>query len=59
MTEPASVLRDLSSHPGPANPADRPWVAPALLPLPPHIRIAIVGSGFSGLGMAIALSNEG
>ena len=33
--------------------------APALLPLPAHVRIAIVGSGFSGLGSAIALSNEG
>ena len=28
-------------------------------PLPPHVRIAIVGSGFSGLGAAIALSAEG
>jgi cation diffusion facilitator CzcD-associated flavoprotein CzcO len=32
---------------------------PDLLPLPAHIPIAIVGSGFSGLGAAIALSNEG
>ncbi len=30
-----------------------------LLPLPAHTRIAIVGSGFSGLGAAIALSHEG
>jgi cation diffusion facilitator CzcD-associated flavoprotein CzcO len=29
------------------------------LPLPSHVRIAIVGSGFSGLGAAIALSAEG
>jgi len=28
-------------------------------PLPPHVRIAIIGSGFSGLGAAIALSAEG
>ena len=28
-------------------------------PLPAHIRIAIVGAGFSGLGTAIALSKEG
>ena len=28
-------------------------------PLPSHVRIAIVGSGFSGLGAAIALSAEG
>jgi cation diffusion facilitator CzcD-associated flavoprotein CzcO len=33
--------------------------APARLPLPAHIKIAIVGSGFSGLGTAIALANEG
>jgi cation diffusion facilitator CzcD-associated flavoprotein CzcO len=32
---------------------------PGLLPLPTHVRIAIVGTGFSGLGAAIALSNEG
>jgi cation diffusion facilitator CzcD-associated flavoprotein CzcO len=31
----------------------------ALLPLPSHVRVAIVGSGFSGIGAAIALSNEG
>jgi cation diffusion facilitator CzcD-associated flavoprotein CzcO len=43
MTKSASVLRD---------PA-------VLLPLPPHIRIAIVGSGFSGIGAAITLSPEG
>ena len=30
-----------------------------LLQLPEHVRIAIVGTGFSGLGAAIALSNEG
>jgi len=59
MTKSASVLRDLALRPGPANPADQPWAAPALLPLPPHIGIAIVGSGFSGLGTAIALSHEG
>ncbi len=29
------------------------------LPLPDHIRIAIVGAGFSGIGAAIALSEEG
>src|SRR5580700_7246450 len=28
-------------------------------PLPAHVRIAIVGSGFSGIGAAIALTNEG
>jgi cation diffusion facilitator CzcD-associated flavoprotein CzcO len=28
-------------------------------PLPQHVRIAIVGTGFAGLGAAIALSNEG
>jgi cation diffusion facilitator CzcD-associated flavoprotein CzcO len=32
---------------------------PRPLPLPPHIRIAIVGTGFSGLGAAIVLSHEG
>src|SRR5580658_6055575 len=32
---------------------------PPLLPLPSHVRIAIVGSGFSGLGAAIALANAG
>lgn len=32
---------------------------PGLLPLPAQIRIAIVGTGFAGLGAAIALSNEG
>src|SRR5271170_2133935 len=58
MTTSASVLRDLAPSPGP-DPVDQPWSAPALLPLPPHIGIAIVGSGFSGLGTAIALSNEG
>jgi cation diffusion facilitator CzcD-associated flavoprotein CzcO len=34
-------------------------VRPYLLPLPNHVRIAIVGAGFSGLGTAIALSSEG
>jgi cation diffusion facilitator CzcD-associated flavoprotein CzcO len=40
----------------------RPDQAPArpeLLPLPSHIRIVIVGTGFAGLGAAIALSGEG
>src|ERR1700678_2194500 len=58
MTKPASVWRDPTASPGP-DPGDQPWSAPALLPLPSHIGIAIVGSGFSGLGTAIALSNEG
>ena len=31
----------------------------SLLPLPGHVRIAIVGTGFSGLGAAIALANAG
>jgi len=59
MTKSASVLRETSSRPGSANPADQPCSVPAPLPLPSHIGIAIVGSGFSGLGTAIALSNEG
>src|ERR1700733_14845128 len=61
MTKSASVLRDLALRPNPGQPdsLDQPWSAPALLPLPAHTRIAIVGSGFSGLGAAIALSNEG
>ena len=61
MTKSASVLRDLALRPTPgeSGPADQPWSAPALLPLPPHSKIAIIGSGFSGLGAAIALSNEG
>jgi cation diffusion facilitator CzcD-associated flavoprotein CzcO len=29
------------------------------VPLPSHVRIAIVGAGFSGIGAAIALANEG
>jgi cation diffusion facilitator CzcD-associated flavoprotein CzcO len=33
--------------------------AEALRPVPAHVRIAIVGSGFSGLGMAIRLKQEG
>ncbi len=28
-------------------------------PLPPHVPIAIIGAGFSGIGMAIALAKEG
>jgi cation diffusion facilitator CzcD-associated flavoprotein CzcO len=36
-----------------------PVLRPDLLPLPAHTPIAIVGSGFSGLGAAIALTNEG
>jgi cation diffusion facilitator CzcD-associated flavoprotein CzcO len=44
MTNPAAALR-----PDPILPR----------PLPTHVRIAIVGAGFSGLGTAIALSNEG
>src|ERR1700722_19349624 len=59
MTKSAPLLRDQASRPEPANPGEQPWSAPALLPLPPHVGIAIVGSGFSGLGTAIALSNEG
>ena len=61
MTKSASVLRDLASAPpsAKAEPPTSPGSAPALLPLPAHIRIAIVGSGFSGLGVAVALSNEG
>jgi cation diffusion facilitator CzcD-associated flavoprotein CzcO len=42
------------------NPVDALRSDPALpRPLPTHIRIAIVGAGFSGIGTAIALSNEG
>ena len=61
MTNSGSVLRDLALRPTPttSDPADQPWSAPALLPFPSHIRIAIVGSGFSGLGAAIALSHQG
>jgi cation diffusion facilitator CzcD-associated flavoprotein CzcO len=44
MTKPVTALR-----PEPAPPR----------PLPTHVAIAIVGAGFSGLGTAIALSNEG
>jgi cation diffusion facilitator CzcD-associated flavoprotein CzcO len=32
---------------------------PALVPIPSHVTIAIIGSGFSGLGTAIALAHEG
>src|ERR1700677_3399000 len=48
MTNPDSALRPDPVRPG-----------PELLPLPAHIRIAIVGTGFAGLGAAIALSHEG
>jgi cation diffusion facilitator CzcD-associated flavoprotein CzcO len=47
-------------HPDtPARATESLLPSPALLPLPSHIKIAIVGSGFSGLGTAIALANEG
>jgi cation diffusion facilitator CzcD-associated flavoprotein CzcO len=49
MTNLASVLRT-----DPVPPERQP-----LLPLPSHVRIAIVGAGFSGIGAAIALTNEG
>ncbi|MGP0031404.1 MAG: flavin-containing monooxygenase [Acidimicrobiales bacterium] len=48
MTTSASALRPDPVPPG-----------PDLLPLPSHVRIAIVGAGFSGLGSAIALAHEG
>jgi cation diffusion facilitator CzcD-associated flavoprotein CzcO len=61
MTRTVSVPGDQAVRPDPLkrDPAEQPWTTPAQLPLPSHIRIAIVGSGFSGLGAAIALSNEG
>jgi cation diffusion facilitator CzcD-associated flavoprotein CzcO len=51
MTNPASVRR-----PDPMRPDQK---QPDLLPLPSHVRIAVVGAGFSGLGTAIALADEG
>src|SRR5580700_9412898 len=39
------------------NPAVSPGGVPR--PLPSHVKIAIVGSGFAGIGAAIALSKEG
>jgi cation diffusion facilitator CzcD-associated flavoprotein CzcO len=42
---------------GQAGAAPEPF--PKLLPLPAHVPIAIVGSGFAGLGTAIALAHEG
>ena len=52
MTKSASVRRP--------DPASSDGAHPELSQaLPAHIRIAIVGAGFSGLGAAIALSNEG
>ncbi len=47
MTTPASVRRP------------SPGASPSPTPLPPHVRFAIVGSGFSGLGAAISLANAG
>jgi cation diffusion facilitator CzcD-associated flavoprotein CzcO len=32
---------------------------PRLRPLPPRVRVAVVGAGFAGLGMAIRLTQEG
>src|SRR3984957_16033614 len=49
MTNSADALRPHPNRPAPAAP----------LQLPAHVHIAIVGSGFSGLGSAIALANEG
>jgi cation diffusion facilitator CzcD-associated flavoprotein CzcO len=48
MTKSASALR-----PDPVLPHED------LLPLPAHVPIAIIGSGFAGLSSAIALANEG
>jgi cation diffusion facilitator CzcD-associated flavoprotein CzcO len=54
MTTSASVRRpDPASSDGANPPRER------VRALPAHIRIAIVGAGFSGLGSAIALSHEG
>jgi cation diffusion facilitator CzcD-associated flavoprotein CzcO len=53
MTKSASALR-----PDPVPPQD-PHPGDPLLPLPAHVPIAIIGSGFAGLGSAIALANEG
>jgi cation diffusion facilitator CzcD-associated flavoprotein CzcO len=39
--------------------ADPATAAASLLPLPAHARVAIVGSGFAGLGMAIRLKQQG
>ncbi len=36
-----------------------PRHAPAPGPLPAHVRVAVVGSGFSGIGTAVALRREG
>ena len=49
MTNSADALRPHLNRPGQAAPLD----------LPAHVPIAIVGSGFSGLGSAIALADEG
>ena len=36
-----------------------PTTAPDAPPLPAHVRVAVVGSGFSGLGTAVRLMEEG
>src|ERR1700684_217297 len=53
MTKSASALRPDPVHPQDSDPQD------TLLPLPAHVPIAIIGSGFAGLGSAIALASEG
>jgi cation diffusion facilitator CzcD-associated flavoprotein CzcO len=52
MTRSTSARRPDPGSPDRAVPEQR-------VALPAHIRLAIVGSGFSGLGAAIALSDEG
>jgi cation diffusion facilitator CzcD-associated flavoprotein CzcO len=53
MTKPAGPTDEK------AGPAETLLPGPALLPIPDHVEIAIIGSGFSGLGTAIALAHEG
>jgi cation diffusion facilitator CzcD-associated flavoprotein CzcO len=42
-----------------SSPPASPASSPAPRPLPPHVRIAIIGAGFGGLGTAIRLRQEG
>ena len=48
-----SAVRDGSDRPAPARTPPRP-----MTPLPSHVRIAIIGAGFGGLGMAVRLVRE-
>ena len=54
-----ALAPDLAPDPSPGLVPDLAPGDPATAPLPAHVRVAVVGSGFSGLGTAVRLAQAG